>query len=34
MRVRPEEIMTIRPPSLISGRSAFVRKNTPLKWTL
>src|SRR5216684_3868122 len=33
MRVRPDEIMTIRPPSLMSGRSFCVRKNTPLKCT-
>ena len=33
IRVRPEDRFTIRPPSLISGRSAWVRKKTPLTWT-
>src|SRR6266852_5261644 len=28
VRVRPDEIMTIRAPSLMSGRSFCVRKNT------
>ena len=32
-RVRPEETLMIRPPSLMSGKSFCVRKYTPLKWT-
>src|SRR5258708_40088488 len=32
MRVRPDEIIPIRPASLINGRSFCVRKNAPLKW--
>jgi hypothetical protein len=34
MRVRPVESVTIRPPSLMSGRSFWIRKKTPLKWML
>jgi len=34
VRVRTVDMLTMRPPSLIRGRSFCVRKKTPLKWTL
>ena len=33
-RVSPVEMLMMRPPSLIRGRSFCVRKKTPLKLTL